>query len=403
MTRSQLPWRGALLALSVAVVTAVAVLATQLLTLNTAPGGTAYAATAIDPPLKPGENPLYAIRDVLARQSAALLRGDRAAYLRTDPGAGERFDSLTALHVRQFALTPMGIPSQSGDVWKVPVEIRYCFGAEDCTPTPLLVDTEWSVERGRPKLARFEQTDRPWDGPLTVKDGTRVTVAAAPSVPPAILDRVLSAAETATRVDDKVAKSFDGPPRRYLVYVAGNQEWKRWYDENAENSAAYTIPLQPGTSDVVVDQRSADSDIRTTTLLIHEFAHVVTLGGIAPPLGAWWLYEGIAEYVSNGDGSALRTDLPSIRAYLAAGKWDGTVALGPPPAGTTVQDNLARYGLALLAVSYLAEHYGEAKMFAFFTQVVRKRATLEAASQSVFGTDWPTVSKGAAAAIRAAA
>src|SRR5689334_10611811 len=76
---------GLLLALSVAVVTAAAVLAGQLVTLNAA---SAYGRTDISatgPRLRDGENPLYAIREVLAGQSAALLRGDRDGYLRAIP------------------------------------------------------------------------------------------------------------------------------------------------------------------------------------------------------------------------------------------------------------------------------------------------------------------------------
>src|SRR5689334_19536970 len=103
--------RGTLLALAVAVATAVAVLAAQLVTLNT--GAAAYSATTTSltgPTLRPDENPLYAIRDVLGRQSAALLRGDRNGYLRAIPAeqrtlrtqAGQRFESLRALHVQQW-------------------------------------------------------------------------------------------------------------------------------------------------------------------------------------------------------------------------------------------------------------------------------------------------------------
>jgi hypothetical protein len=115
------------------------------------------------------------------------------------------------------------------------------------------------------------------------------------------------------------------------------------------------------------------------------------------------LIEGIAEYIANGDGSALEGDLPSVRAYLAAGRWDGTVALSRPPKDASLEDTVACYGIALLAVTYLAKRYGEAKMIAFFTSMVRQRTTLEAASQSALATDWATVAKDAAASIRTAA
>jgi hypothetical protein len=79
------------------------------------------------------------------------------------------------------------------------------------------------------------------------------------------------------------------------------------------------------------------------------------------------------------------------------------VDLGPPPADASLADSVARYGIALLAVTYLAKHFGEAKMLAFLVQVLRKRVTVQAAAPAVLGADWQAVSSGAAASIRAAA
>jgi hypothetical protein len=129
----------------------------------------------------------------------------------------------------------------------------------------------------------------------------------------------------------------------------------------------------------------------------------VTLDGTEPPASAWWLVEGSAEYIANGSGAALREDRPALRAYLAKKGWDGTVDLGPPPADASLADSVARYGIALLAVTYLAKHFGEAKMLAFLVQVLRKRVTVQAAAPAVLGADWQAVSSGAAASIRAAA
>jgi hypothetical protein len=402
------PRRGTLLALSVAVATAVAVLAAQLVTLNT--GASAHGSTeisAIGPTLEAGENPLYAIRDVLDRQSAALLHGDRDGYLRAIPAqqqelraqAGQRFESLTALHVRRWTMTTWGVPSLVNGVWEEPVDLGYCFGASDCTPINLRIDTSWTVVHRRLQLVAYEQTNRPWDGSrLTVKDGSRVTVAG--PVSGAVLDQVLHAAEDAAGTADRFATSFDGPPERYFVYVAGKSQWQRWYDGGGANAAAYTRALQPGASDVVIDRREVTSDVETTTILTHEFGHVVTLDGTRPPVDTWWLIEGMAEYIANGDGSALRDDLPSVHKYLKEGRWDGTVALGPPPTDASLEDTVARYGIALLAVTYLARHYGEAKALEFFARMVRRQATLQAASRSVFGEDWSAVSKHTAASIR---
>ncbi|GGM78322.1 hypothetical protein GCM10007977_094800 [Dactylosporangium sucinum] len=400
------------LALSVAVVTAVAVLATQLVAV--VPGDRGYAAAGLPagPVVPEGENPLYAIQEVLERQSVALLRGDRGGYLRSIPAAqGElraqataRFGALTALRVRKWTMTTIGIPSRVDDIWKLPVDVSYCFDRDDCTPVDARVETRWAVPNGRLQLVAYEGSDRPWDGgtALIVRDGARVTVASAVA-DPEIIDRVLRAAETAAATDDRFAAAFGGPPQRYHVYIAGDEEWAEWYGGASENAAAFTIPLAPGVSDVVVDRRTVTSDGWATTLLTHEFAHVVTLGGGSPPYHTWWLTEGIAEYIADADGSVLDADLRSVRPYVAAGKWDGTVTLGPPPLDTSLADANARYGIAFLTVRYLADRFGEDKMLAFFTQVVHRRATPDAASRSVFGTAWAPVAKDAATSIRAAA
>ena len=391
-------------------------LAAQLVTLNT--GASAYGPTELaltGPTLQPDENPVYAIRDVLARQSAALLHGDRDGYLRTVPlglrdlrtQADQRFVSLTALHVRRWSMTTWGLPSMFNGLWRQPVDIGYCFGPSDCSPIEQRIDTSWAVVHGRLQLAEYEQTNLPWDSSrLTVKEGRRVTVAGPAdddSVSSALLDRVLHIAEASTVTSDRFATSFDGPPQRYFLYVAGSSQWPRWYGGGGPYAAATTWPLQPGASDVVIDRSVITSDELTTTILTHEFGHVVTLGGTAPPASAWWLVEGSAEYIANGDGSALRDDLPAVRAYLAKKGWDGTVALGPPPEDASLVDSVARYGIALLAVTYLAKHFGEAKMLAFLTRVVREQATVQAAAQDVLGARWQAVSTDAAASIRAAA
>jgi hypothetical protein len=406
------PRIGALVAVAVAVLTATAVLATQLLALDTpVPGRGTVRLAFTGPAVQPNESPLYAIRDVLARQSTALLRGDRDGYLYTIPAeerelleqARQRFDSLTALRVRRWSMTTAGIPSMFNGEWQQYVEIGYCFGSDDCQPIRLQVDTGWSVVRGRLRLVRYQQTSRPWDATrLTVRDGARVTVAG-PADSPGILDLVLRAAEIAARVNDRFATAFSGPPQRYFVYVAGVEQWKGWYDGGSAHAAAYTRALQPGASDVVVKASSVATHAWNITLLTHEFGHVVTLDGTGAPPSTWWLTEGIAEYIANGDDMALQSDLPAVKSYLAGGRWDGTVALAQPPRNLSLEDTVARYGIALLAVTYLAKRYSEAKMLAFFNDVVRQRMTLAAASQSAFGADWQTVSTDAAASVRAAA
>jgi hypothetical protein len=73
------------------------------------------------------------------------------------------------------------------------------------------------------------------------------------------------------------------------------------------------------------------------------------------------------------------------------------------PTDASDDDQRARYGLALLTVTCLAQRFGEDRMLAFFGSVVRQGSDPETASLNVLGTDWAPVAESCAAQIRARA
>ncbi|GAB3855743.1 hypothetical protein ACFPIJ_59415 [Dactylosporangium cerinum] len=79
------------------------------------------------------------------------------------------------------------------------------------------------------------------------------------------------------------------------------------------------------------------------------------------------------------------------------------MTLGPIPEGSSDDVWQARYGIALLTVSRLAQRFGEAAMLDFFAAVVRDGDPPEKAAQSVLHTDWAAVAADLAAHVRARA
>jgi hypothetical protein len=333
----------------------------------------------------------------LAAQSTALLDGDLNGYLASVDTAlheefTQRFQSLRALRVAHWTARVTRMPVEPDDALTVTVTIGYCLGDTGCEPVELVLPSTWTVRDGRAIVTTFQRTAMPWDTTaLRAVSGRRV-VAAAPASLADQLDQVVAAADKAADMADRFAR-WGPPPKRYVVYVAGPEQARTWWNGEDRGFGGYAFG-SPG----VVVQAGQDGMVN---LLAHEFAHVVSLGDERAPWGLWWLTEGLAEYVADQDGSWTRDRLPSVRRYLRAGRWDGAVTLDGVPAGASTDDARARYGIALLTVACLAQRFGEDAMLAFFTSVVRKGSDPQAASLNVFGTEWAPVADGCAAGIRA--
>ncbi|MBT8226040.1 MAG: hypothetical protein HKP61_12380 [Dactylosporangium sp.] len=349
------------------------------------------------------------ITDVLDQQASALLQGNLAGFLAsTDPAdtalrsqLTRRFASLRAMRVAVFeeALTGTLRVEQGGHV-AASVRLRYCFVATRCAPVETTVQTYWSATAGQPRLTTFktstpEQTGpRPWEvSELQAVVGKRVVVAGTKRWA-SRLKSILAAAERAAAVADRYAK-WDSPPSRYIVYVAGSDEWSQWHGvRQASWVAAYAMPLNATHTEIVLNaQKVAVSDARD--VLQHEFAHVVTLSGVQRTYpNSWWLVEGIAEYIQNVGASTYRyRAFGDGRRYARSGRWNGTIPLSEPDSTATTSEANGRYAVAFLAVRRLVERYGEWRMLAFFNAVAREGQGLEAASSAIFKVSWSKVSE----------
>jgi hypothetical protein len=217
------------------------------------------------------------------------------------------------------------------------------------------------------------------------------------------LPSMLAAAEKAAAVTDRYAR-WDRPPGRYVVLLAGPDEWGTWYGVKQQSwVAAFAMPLTDNATEVVLNAARVDAR-DTVDVLRHEFTHVVTLVGVGRSYEhSWWLVEGIAEYVRVSDGSRPFDGLAEVRKYVHSGRWPGDVALDEPPPDSSASDVNGRYGVAYLALRRLADRFGEDKLLAFFAAVARNGTPLAPASVAAFGVSWDTAAADCAQYVRSQA
>lgn len=356
------------------------------------------------------------VDDALSEQATALLDADEEGYLAAvDPTNAD----LVALHKRRFrVLQEMGIgawtealtgglTASGSRSWQGDIKISYCFGAATCTPVPLVVTSEWDVKDDRLVMVSLEESEAQWNGPrpwetddLSVYTGNRVVIATT-KINAWRLPEAVKAADRAALVADSLAR-WTPPPSRYLIFLAGPNDWKRWYGHSQpEWAAAWAVPVGRTTTEVVVrtqvvHQRGLE------LLLTHELTHVTTLAGNrdgATP-SAWWLIEGLADYATMTNRPVREYDaIPPTRAFVR-GRWDGDPAVTAPPATASLEEASGRYGVAFLTVRYIADKYGHDNMLDFFGRVVHDNQSADAAAQGALGQPWATVSAACAAFIR---
>jgi hypothetical protein len=340
---------------------------------------------------------------VLDAQASALLRGDEAAFLAPVDESnaalvGElrrRFGVLRAMNVMGWTEKLGGDLQPVDGGWRAVVRIGYCFVVVGCEPVTVPVATRWADGTGPLSLVEFGSSEasdlgpRPWEvSDLRVATGRRVVVA----VPPRYAGRLsalLASAEEAAAVTDRYAR-WSAPPGRYLVYLAGPDEWGRWYGvHQAEWVAGYAMPITERHTEIVLNgQRVVGEEVLDT--LRHEFAHVVTLADVRRDYSRqWWLVEGIAEYVRMVGRPLGQYELLSAsRHYVRLGNATDVVGLTEPTDGASTEEASGRYGIAFLSVRWLADRFGEEKMLDFFDRVVRQGVAPSEAAVGEFGVEW---------------
>ncbi|MGI5243429.1 hypothetical protein [Dactylosporangium sp. CA-139066] len=360
-----------------------------------------HGATGDNASAPKGDSVSDKILAVLNKQSKALLAGDQAGYgagigAGLQDGFNRRFGSLRAMGVQTWKPTLVDRPSQNADgTYSTLVRWDYCFG-QGCTVLfPQVVQTSWTIAGDQATIAKYEQTSEPWDASaLQAVSGRRVIVAGS-AASASKLQRVLTKADAAADVADRYAH-WDAPPKWYIVYIAGEGEWKSWWD-NGDIGASYD-GYSTGPRGIVM--QSADATQQwLQVLLTHEFGHVVTVGEDYGTAEQWWMTEGIADYISDRDGTTMRGRLPDVRKFVKNG-WNGKITLAPPPETAPGWEIDARYGIALIAITCLSKKFTEPKMLDFWGDVVRKNMTLESASTKDLGADWAGVQSTCAGQVR---
>ncbi len=404
---------------------------------NGVPASRWAATSALDPSAAgppPAPEGWGRLEKVLAEQAAALLRGDQRGWLAPVDAANTRlrthyrklFTTLRALGVTDWRYhTTIPPVLATGGRSDVDVYAVYCFHRPTCPAFDVgssgaapRIEQTLTVERrdGRYVITAlklpadpYEKRPTPWEGgTLAVAQGRHVTVAA----PPALAGRlgeVVAAADRAAVAVDRFTRYLDIPRRRYLVYLAGDKEWNRWYGgAPGRHSRGYARPVGRAGSEVVL-KMSALPGGELAKVLRHEFGHVVTLAGTEDGLRVIatdfdrWLTEGIAEYIAYAPQPAgASSRMPSVRAFVRSGRMRPTVASVPVPDKAGLRDVSAFYGLGHLAVSCLVSRYGEARMFRFFQRTVWQGTSYDKASRDVFGRAWKAVDRDCVAYVRRA-
>ncbi|GAB3869208.1 hypothetical protein [Dactylosporangium cerinum] len=361
--------------------------------------GTSGSPTASTPPSVDGK-----VKQALADQGAALLKGDAEGFVAAvDPSAAtlredltRRFNSLRQLQVKVWEPSVLdAVKVGTDNTADVIVYVRYCYVVTTCDPMNLETKTKWSVTGGTVKLLEFGVAEdlgpRPWErSELRVAVGKRVVMATTPKYA-GRLTTMLNAAEKAAELADRYSK-WSPTPSRYVVYLAGPEEWSTWYGIKQESwVAGFALPLTADATEIVLNANRVDVK-ETLDVLRHEFTHVVTLANVSRAYDqTWWLVEGIAEYVRVQGLGGRFDDVASVRKYVQSGRWNNEIAMDDPPEGTSSADVSGRYGVAYLAVHRMAERFGEAKMLEFFNLTARQGEPLQDAATKVYGVSWDDV------------
>lgn len=355
------------------------------------------------PGLSPQLQADQAIRTALGRQSAALLNGDEQGWLSDvdPPLTGEMrrlYANLRGLRVSGWVTDPVSVAgtNQTGPFWHTDTRIRVCFAgptcARDVSADALTARTTWRIPGDRAILTKLSfdsesslpSRPTPWErDTLTFAAGDRVVVAApVGGMRPADW---LAAAERAARVADRYTLAV---PRagRYLVFLAGKQEWKTWFSA-FKNRDVLGYALRPSETSafIVIDATRVKVNARGETVLRHEMAHVATRFGPSTPVDEW-ATEGVAEYVAWTGRPVSEYDRTGDTRLLAAKiKWTGRLDLEWSHTSTY---RSGYYGMAFFAMRCLSETYGEKPMLNFFHAMAHGGRNPAQASEQSFHTSW---------------
>lgn len=341
---------------------------------------------------------LTAVRTLLDRRGAALLRHDRAGWLAgLDPAA-------TALRTRQAALltdiaaVPLGVwrysvetgdqagRTERGGAWTVLVTLHYTLRGVDPVPTERPLVLTFTARSGRWLIAADDRTagdgSTTWRGPwehgrMLARQGAYSLVLAHP----ANAGRLAGFAAAVDAVVPRVRQVVGGRlPTRVAVIVP---------DDQKEMSALVGEHLVLGTIAAVAVADSVDTArdralgqrivvnpanidrlgaLGRRVVLEHEVTHIATRGitGATMPI---WLVEGLADWVGySGSGLPAGQVADQLRAALRAGGWPGKLPVPADFRGDSPRLALA-YEEAWSACRLIADRAGPAALIRLYRAV----------------------------------
>jgi hypothetical protein len=341
---------------------------------------------------------LTAVRGLLDRRGAALLKHDRTGWLAgLDPAA-------TALRTRQAALltdigpVPLGVwrytvepgdqagRTERGGAWTVLVTLHYTLRGVDPVPTERPVVLTFTERAGRWLISADDKAapdgSRTWRGPwehgrILARQGRYSLVLAHP----ANAGRLAGLAAEVDAVVPRVRRVVGGRlPARVAVIVPDDQkEMSALVGEHlvlgtiaavAVADSVDTARDQAVGQRIVVNPANVDrlGPLGRRVVLEHEVTHLATRGvtGATMPI---WLVEGLADWVGYSDsGLPAYQVADQLRAALRAGGWPGRLPVPADFRGDSPRLALA-YEEAWSACRLIANRAGPAALIRLYRAV----------------------------------
>jgi hypothetical protein len=351
---------------------------------------------------------------VLDAQSESLLNNSVEGWLAAyDPTLHDqmtrRFDSLTSMQVSRFdyqiASGPIEDSSGAVPLYDISVALSYCFvdPADTCKAADIVFDSRWRAGADGLVMvevsnSEFGEGPHPWEvTDLVAAVGDR-TVTAVPLEMADRLDDALEVAEAAAVNADQWA--FWEKPDRYVVYIAGDEEFEVWFGGfwDSEGVVGFALPLsgtlegerQPSTYATVMNVDLSGWGPGLDSVIRHELGHAVTLWAAPSERYAddtWWMVEGIAEYIDEGDRPYDQyTRRGDVREYVEQGGCETDIL--PPDGDDDALAGSGKYGCGFLGVTYLIDEYGLEKFTELFGATAREGGPAVDAVQEIYGKSY---------------
>ena len=375
------------------------------------------------------------VRDLLTARADGLRRHDKAAFLAgVDPRSsaflarqGRLFDALSPVPFGswEYGLDAAAEQPHNADLdkrrgpswWSPDVTLRYSLAGYDRTPTLETQHLTFVPRGGRWYLTADDDFDSVgqdttrglWDGgPVVVVRGRRSLVLGHPAAG-GLLRTVADAVDAAVpRVTAVWGQDW---ARKVVVMVPDSQaELGRLLGSHSSLSqiaAVATAELDdkrsgyhPVGNRVIVNPPNFRrlGPLGRQVVLTHEVTHVASRAATGPSTPTW-LAEGLADYVGYRSVDVpLSVSARELRSAVRNGK--GPKAL---PSDEDFDANAGQLGetyqQSWLAVSRLAERYGQAKLLRFYREVGRSEGTEQEAvsnglrstyglTEKAFVADW---------------